>query len=192
MNERKQIRFAAPCKDPGPHHLVSIDLIYEAAAEIERLNAWAREERRNTTNMLNAHADALNTIAALTLISAHLASDEAVERAVHKSRVIGILPGRSDAEVMRLTNESVLLGNIADLHLETIKEIIRLQAIADNWQTMKDERDAIRDGYQYLLEDTNIEIAALREEIRHLEKKKKINIIEQQVYKARRGYDENY
>ena len=40
--------------------------------------------------------------AILVLVRAHLTSDAAVERAVHKTRVVGILPGRSDAEVMRL------------------------------------------------------------------------------------------
>jgi hypothetical protein len=53
--------------------------------------------------------------AILALVRAHLTSDEAVERAVHKlrvavhqSRVVGILPGRSDAEVMRLTLAAAL------------------------------------------------------------------------------------
>ena len=46
--------------------------------------------------------------AILSLISAHLASDAAVERAVHKSRIVGILPGRSDAEVMRLALAAAL------------------------------------------------------------------------------------
>ena len=46
--------------------------------------------------------------AILALISAHLATEEAVERAVHKSRVVGILPGRSDAEVMRLAIAAAL------------------------------------------------------------------------------------
>jgi hypothetical protein len=53
----------------------------------------------------NQAADAI-----LALVRAHLTSDEAVERAVHKSRVVGILPGRSDAEVMRFALAAALGG----------------------------------------------------------------------------------
>ena len=65
----------------------------EIAAVLSRDHGLTRRQRF----AIPTTADAI-----LALVRAHLTSDKAVELAVHKSRVVGILPGRSDAEVMRL------------------------------------------------------------------------------------------
>jgi chromosome segregation ATPase len=49
--------------------------------------------------------------------------------------------------------------------------IEELQAKADDWQTMKDELDMARFGYQAIKEDTDSEIAGLRKRNEELEKK---------------------
>jgi predicted nuclease with TOPRIM domain len=57
-----------------------------------------------------------------------------------------------------------------DLFLAMAERIEELQAKADDWQTMKDELDMARFGYQAIKEDTDNEIAGLRERIEELEK----------------------